>query len=147
MEIDIPSVGEELDEDNIEPICEKRRAKKAKIRSKNWCFDYVLDKYDTKENLEREIKDVYKYGKLISYLVYTYYELLDGTRKISGFCRLTKRRNRRGAFGQLFNGINWNWLYNVNIINFRRRRAGTLVDYITKDDHHYNFYDCEMHYL
>jgi hypothetical protein len=136
MEIDIPSVGEELDEDNIEPIFEKRRAKKDKIRSKNWCFDYVLDKRDKKEHLLEQMYDVYEHGKLISYLVYTYYELLDGTRKISGFCRLKKRRNRRGAYGQLFNAINWNWLYNVDIINFRRRRATALVDYITKDDHH-----------
>jgi hypothetical protein len=107
----------------------------------------VLTKREKKEQLEWQMNEVYEHGKLISYLVYTYYELLDGTRKISGFCRLKKRRNRRGAFGQLFNAVNENWLYNVDIINFRRRRATALVDYITKDDHHYNFYDCEMHYL
>jgi hypothetical protein len=145
MEIDIPSVREELDEDNIEPICEKRRAKKDKILSKIWCFEYVLHKNEKKEELEWQMDEVYEYGKLISYLVYAYYELLDGTRKISGFCRLKKRRNRRGAFGQLFNGTNWNWLYNVDIINFRRQRATAFVHYITKDDHHYNFYDYEMH--
>jgi hypothetical protein len=51
MERDIPSVGEELDEDTIETICEKRRAKKDKIRSKYWCFDYVLHKYEKKSSL------------------------------------------------------------------------------------------------
>ena len=72
MEIVIPSVGEELDEDNIEPICEKRRAKKHKIRSKNWCFDYVLHKHEKKEQLEWQINEVYEYGILIRYLVYMY---------------------------------------------------------------------------
>jgi hypothetical protein len=105
MEIDIPSLGEELDEDTRETICEKLRVKKHKIRSKNWCFDYVLHKNDKKEDLG-QMDDVYEHGTLISYLVYTYYELLDGTRKISGFCRLKKRRNSQGAFGQLFNGSN-----------------------------------------
>ena len=145
MEIDIPTVGEELDEDTRETICDKRREKNKKIRSQNWCFDYVLDKYDTKERLVREMDDIYENGKLIHYLVYGYYELLDGTRKISGFCRLKKRRNRHGAFGQLFNGCNWNWLYNVHIMNFRGRRETALIDYITKEDHYYNFYDCEIH--
>jgi hypothetical protein len=107
----------------------------------------VLHKNDKKEDLLGQMDDVYEHGTLISYLVYTYYELLDGTRKISGFCRLKKVRNSQGAFGQLFNGSNWNWLETVNIINFRRWRATALVDYITKEDHHYNFYDCEMHYL
>jgi hypothetical protein len=107
----------------------------------------VLTKREKKEQLEWQINEVYKYGKLISYLIYTYNELLDGTRKISVFCRLKKGRNRGGAFGQLLNAVNDNWLETVNIINFRRRRATALVDYITKEDHHYNFYDCDMHYL
>jgi hypothetical protein len=51
----------------------------------------VLTKREKKEQLEWQINEVYEYGKLISYLVYTYYELLDGTRKISGFCRLKKK--------------------------------------------------------
>ena len=51
----------------------------------------------------------------------------------------------QGAFGQLFNAMGYNWLENVLIMNLRRATA--LVDYITKEDHHYNFYDREMHYL
>jgi hypothetical protein len=71
MDIDIPSVGEELDEDNIEPLCEKQKAKKDKIRSKNRCFEYVLHKYENKKQLEWQINEVYEQGTLISYLVYT----------------------------------------------------------------------------
>jgi hypothetical protein len=107
----------------------------------------VLHKYENKKQLEWEINEVYEHVTFISHLVYTYYELLDGTRKISGFCRLRKRRNRGGAFRKLFNALNENWLETAKIINFRRRRTTTLVDYMTKDDHNYNFYDCEMHYL
>ena len=51
MEIDIPSVGEELYEDTRETICEKLRVKKHKIRSKNSCFDSVLDKREKKEHV------------------------------------------------------------------------------------------------
>jgi hypothetical protein len=69
--MDIPRVGDELDEDTRETICEKLREKKDKIRSKNWCFDYVL--YETKEQIAWQINDVYEHGTLISYLVYTYY--------------------------------------------------------------------------
>jgi hypothetical protein len=77
--------------EKLHRICEKLREKKEKIRFKNWCFEYVLRKHETKEQLVWQINEVYEHGTLISYLVYTYYELLDGTRNISGFCRLKKK--------------------------------------------------------
>jgi hypothetical protein len=148
MEVDLKELTEitlevkdmEQDDESVwETLVEKRWEVIMKRRSKNWCFEYVLDRC-TEEQFLSHLKEMYQEKTIIQFMIFQFYTLRDGRRKVSGFIRLSKPRNRRGVWSLFWAGGYDMW-ESVKEMTFPRTRARKLEAAITSQDHNYNFYD------